>query len=162
MLPLLASAQKQTAKVGSKVSQVQVRDSNDKPIKLPYFGQKHILIFYPDPDNYKQNQHFTDYLEEHQIESDNIYSFGVTNMKDAPLYPNSIIRSVIRSKEKKTRAKIYTDPDYILRDAWGLGDCNNQFVIIFVTSDCEIAFLKKGKMTDADIKKFFEVIDKYK
>ena len=162
MIPTLANAQRQTAAVGKKVRQVEVRDSNDRSVKLPYFGKKHILIFYPDPDHAGQNSHFTDYLEEHQIDSDNIYAFGVANMKDAPLLPNAVIRTAIRSKERKTGATIYTDPAYLLRDAWGLGDVNNLFTIIFVTKDCEIAFLKKGKMTDSDIKEFYRVIEQYR
>lgn len=155
-------AQQQTARVGTKVRQVEVRDSNNDPVPLPFFGQKHLLIFYPDPDRASQNQEFTDYLEENQINSNNIYSFGIVNLKDAPMMPNSIVRSVIRKKERKTGATIYTDPDYLLRDAWGLGDVNNLFTIIFVTKQGEIAFLKKGEMSKDDIDKFFEVIDRYK
>lgn len=162
LLPILAKGQVQTAHVGSKVCQAEVRDSNNEPVKLPCFGEKHILIFYPDPDKSSQNNEFTDYLEEHQINSDNIYSFGVVNLKDAPLFPNGLVRAIIRSKEKKTGATIYTDPDHLLRDAWGLGDVNNLFTIIFVTRDGEIAFLKKGEMSKGDIDEFFAVIDKYR
>lgn len=162
LLPVVSSAQKQTAKVGAKVKQVEVRDSDNKPIKLPCFGEKHLLIFYPDPDHANQNKEFTDYLEDNHIVSDSIYSFGIVNLKDAPLFPNPLVRSIIRMKEKKNDVKIYTDPDYILRDAWGLGDVNNKFVIIFITKDKEIAFLKIGKMTEKDIKTFFSVIEKYR
>lgn len=152
----------QMLKIGDKVSQATVRDSNNEPVKLPYFGEKHLLIFYPDPDKASQNQAFTDYLEEHQIDSDNIYSFGVVNLKDAPLIPNALIRSIIRGKEKKTGATIYTDPAYLLRDAWNMGEINNLFVIVFVTKDGEVEFYKKGEMCESDIKEFFEVIDKYR
>lgn len=161
-LPGISYAQEQTAKVGTKVSQTSVRDSNNDPVELPYFGEKHLLIFYPDPDHASQNQEFTDYLEENQIDSDNIYGFGVVNLKDAPLYPNSLVRSIIRKKERKTGATIYTDPDHLLRDAWGLGEVNNLFTILFVTREGEIAFLKKGELTEQDQKEFFEVIEKYR
>lgn len=145
-----------------KVSQVTIRDSYNEPMKIPKLGEKHLLIFYPDPDHGTQNSHFTDYLEEHQINSTNIYSFGVINLKDAPLYPNSLVRSIVRKKCKKTGADIFFDVDHSLRDGWGLGDVNDKFTIIFVTKDREIVFLKRGYMTESDIKKFNAVIDKYR
>lgn len=157
-----ASAQVQTAHEGSVVSQVSVRDSNNEPVPLPYFGEKHLLIFYPDPDKASQNQEFTDYLEEHNIKSDNIYSFGVANLADAPIFPNSLMRSIIRKKERKTGATIYTDPSHILRDAWGLGNVNNLFTIIFVTKDGHIAYLRKGELSEQDKADFFAVIEKYR
>lgn len=69
-----------------------------------------------DPDKANQNKEFRENLEKNQIESDNIYSFGVVNLKDAPLLPNAIVRAMIRKKVKQTGAAIYTDPDYMLRD----------------------------------------------
>lgn len=158
MLPLAAWAQNNSV----KVPQVQIRDSNNKPVNIPKLGEKHLLVFYPDPDHASQNQEFTDYLEEHQINSNNIYAFGVVNLKDAPLIPNGIIRMVIHNKVKKTGAAIFTDPESKLRDGWKLGDVNDKFTIIFVTKEREIAFLKKGKMSQADIDEFNGVIEKYR
>lgn len=152
----------QTAVIGRKVHQVSIRDSHDNPVPLPGFGEKNLLIFYPDPDHGSQNQKFTDYLEKHPINSENILSYGIVNLKDAPLIPNAIVRSVIRNKVKKTGAAIYTDPDHLLRDAWELGDVNDLFTIIFVTQQGKIAFLHKGEMSDNDIKEFYRVIDKYR
>lgn len=155
-------AQEQTAKIGSKVTQVEVRNSRDEPAKIPCLGEKHVLIFYPDPDHANQNKKFIAQLEENHIISDNIFSLGIVNLKDAPMYPNGIIRSAIRKKEKKNNTEIYTDPDHILRDAWGLGDVNNLFTIIFVNSDQEIVFLKKGELSKADQEEFYRVIEAHK
>ncbi len=157
LLPLLAYSQ-----VGTKVGQVEIRDASDNPVNIPMLGEKALLIFYVDPDKANQNAKFTDYLEEHQIESDNIYSFGIVNLKDAPMLPNAIIRSMLRKKERKTGATIYTDPNHILRDGWNLGDVNDKFCIIIVSPGQEIVFLKKGVMTEEDIKRFYEVIDTYR
>lgn len=162
LFSLNLSAQQQTAKVGSKVTHVEVRNSKNEPAKIPYLGEKHVLIFYPDPDHGNQNKKFTDYLEENNIVSDNIFSQGIVNLKDAPMYPNGLVRSVIRKKEKKHNIEILTDPDHLLRDAWGLGDVNNLFTIIFVTSDMEIVYLKKGELSKEDQDEFFEIIEKYK
>ena len=162
VIPTTMMAQKQTATVGSKVKQIAIRDSNDQSIPLPGFGEKHLLIFYPDPDHASQNKSFTDYLEEHPINSDNIMAYGIVNLKDAPMMPNSIVRAIIRNKVKKTGANIYTDPEHLLRDGWGLGDVNNLFTILFVTKEGEIAFLHKGEMSKKDIEEFFRVINQYK
>lgn len=159
---LASSTSAQSAAQKFRVPQVEIRNAANEPVSIPKLGEKHLLIFYADPDHASQNQAFTDYLEEHQINSDKIYSFGVVNLKDAPLIPNVVIRKVISNKVDKTGAAIYTDPDHKLRDGWKLGDVNNKFTIIFVTKDREIVFLKKGEMSKADITEFYKVIDRYR
>lgn len=147
-----------------KVSQVTIRDSYNDEMQIPMLGEKHLLIFYPDPDSYSQNKHFTDFMEEEEnhVKSDKIFAFGIVNLKDAPLFPDYLVRLISRQKIKKTGANIYFDPDNSLPKAWGLGDLNNTFTIIFITKDREIAFFRDGVMSDDDIKRFFEVIKKYK
>jgi|GEM_PF-140621 len=115
-----------------KVSAVKIYDASNEPAEMPYFGKKHLLIFYVDPDHANQNKEFRENLEKNQIDSPNIYGFGIVNLKDAPMLPNSIVRAMIRKKVKQTGAAIYTDPDRILSKAWDLGDCNDQFVLLFV------------------------------
>lgn len=157
IVPLMAQGQ-----LNKKVGQVQIRDANDKPIPLPGLGEKTLLIFYVDPDKGSQNSKFTDYLEEHQIDSPNILSYGIVNLKDAPLLPNSIVRSIVRKKVAKTGAAIYTDPDHSLRDGWGLGNVNDYSVTIIVNKDQEIVFFFKGAMGQPEIDQFNKVIDQYK
>ena len=154
VFPAFLSAQ--TATVGSKVGPVKICDPNNEPVDLPYLGKKNLLIFYVDPDKANQNKEFRENLEKNQIESDHIYSFGVVNLKDAPLLPNAIVRAMIRKKVKQTGAAIYTDPEYMLRDAWKL------FVMIFVNKDKEIEFLSKGELSQKQIDDFYKVINKYK
>lgn len=157
-----AFAQKNSANVGKKVGPVEIRDASDKPMMLPKLGEKNLLIFYTDPDHAGQNTEFREYLEKHQINSSNIFAFGVVNLKDAPLVPNSVARSMIRKKAEETKSNIYTDPDHLLRDAWNLGDCNNKFMIIFVNKNKVIEFCRWGDFNEADKKAFWEVINKYK
>lgn len=76
--PAFLSAQ--TATVGSKVGPVKICDPSNEPVELPYLGKKNLLIFYVDPDKANQNKEFRENLEKNQIESDNIYSFGVVNL----------------------------------------------------------------------------------
>ena len=67
--------------------------------KLPSWGEKHILIFYVDPDRHKEA--FTYELEENRrASSPKIESFGVLNLKDTKL-PKGIIRSMARKRTAK-------------------------------------------------------------
>ena len=50
----------------------------------------------------------------------------------------------------------------ILSTAWALGDCNNQFVLMIVSKEGELVFLRKGELSDADKEAFYETIEKYK
>lgn len=147
--------------VGARLKQIEIRDMENKPAKIPCFGEKHLLIFYVDPDHPSQNKEFTDYLEKNQIKSDKIYSFGVVNLKDAPLLPNALVRSMVRKKMKSTGATIYSDPDHLLSDGWGLGDVNNQFCILFITKDGVLKFIGKGELTEAEQKKLMAIIKEY-
>ena len=157
-----ATAFAQKAKVGSTVGQVQIRDNKNEPMAIPELGKKVLLIFYIDPDHGNQNKEFRENLEKNQIDSPNIFSFGIINLKDAPMLPNGIVRSMIRSKAKQTGAQIYTDPDYSLRDAWHLGDVNDKFTMIIVDKDCKIVYLSKGELSKDQIDEFYRVINKYK
>lgn len=148
--------------LGTTVGPVEIRDANDEPVMLPDLGKKHLLIFYVDPDHANQNKEFQEKLEQNQINSPNIYAFGVINLKDAPMLPNSIVRMMIRKKAKQTNTTIYTDPERILAKAWNLGDVGDKFVVIFVTKDKEIAFYKAGRLSDQEQKQFYAVIDKYR
>lgn len=155
-------AQTQTAAIGTKVKQTKVCDPSNNPVELPYFGQKNLMIFYVDPDHANQNSEFVAELEENQVKSDKIYGFGIVNLKDAPLLPNSIVRMMVRKKVKKTGAAIYTDPDHMLRDAWGLGDVNDQFVLLLIAKDGTIEFMSKGELSKSQIEEFYRVVDKLK
>ena len=133
----LTASAVQAQELPRKVQNVEVLDLDGKPVKLPYFGEKNLMIFYVDPDRHKQNEDFTIELEQnHRAESDNIHGFGVMNLKDAQ--------------------------NRILSTAWALGDCNNQFVLMIVSKEGELVFLRKGELSDADKEAFYETIEKYK
>lgn len=86
-----------------KVSNVEVLDLSENPVKLPYFGKKHLMIFYVDPDRHSQNHDFTVELENtHRASSDEIYGFGVLNLKDAPMIPNGMARSMAKNARRRT------------------------------------------------------------
>ena len=86
-----------------KVNNVEVLDLDGKPAKLPYWGEKNLMIFYVDPDRHKQNNDFTVELEEnHRAQGDNIYGFGVMNLKDAPMVPNGMARNMAKKRRAGT------------------------------------------------------------
>ncbi|MEG2612699.1 MAG: hypothetical protein RR971_04335 [Alistipes sp.] len=146
-----------------KVSDVEVLDLNEKAVKLPHFGEQHLMIFYVDPDRHKQNNDFTVELEKnHRADSKNIYGFGIMNLKDAPMIPNGMARSMARKRTEKNGALVLADQNRALSTAWGLGDCNNQFVLLFVTKEGELVYMHKGVLSPADIQAFYRVLAKYK
>ena len=157
------SAQTEEAALPRKVSNVEVLDLEGKPVTLPYWGEKNLMIFYVDPDHHKQNEDFTVELEKnHRAESDKIHGFGVMNLKDAPMVPNSMARSMARKRTATNGATVLADQTHALSTAWNLGDCNSKFVLMFVTKEGELVFLRKGVLSDADKEAFYEVLENYK
>lgn len=145
-----------------KVENVVLKALDGSKTNLPSFGEKHLMIFYVDPDRHKQNEAFTYELEEnHRAESDEILGFGVLNLKDTML-PNGIVRSMARKRTEKNGALVLADEERALSTAWNLGDCNNKFTLIFVTKGGEIAFLRKGELTEQDKEEFYRVLDQYR
>lgn len=147
---------------GKTVPHVKIRDLQDKPIDLPYLGKAPILIFYVDPDHAGQNSKFIEYLEDHQIGGDQIQAYGIVNLNDAPLLPNGVVRSMMRAKQKKTGAAMYTDVDNSLSKAWGMGDVNNCFVMVFVNKNRKVEFFRWGDFTEKDKADFWKTVNKYK
>ena len=84
------------------------------------------------------------------------------NLKDAPMVPNGMARNMAKKRTEKNGALVLADQERVLSTAWGLGDCNNQFVLLFVTKEGELVFLRKGELSEQDKQAFYDVIDRYK
>lgn len=159
-----SAAYAQEPQLPLKVENVELEDLYGEKVSLPMWGEKNLLIFYIDPDKHKQNYQFTVDLEEnHAASGDNIYGFGIVNLKDSwyPV-PDSTIRSMARKRTEKNGATVITDPDRILAEKWGLGDCNNKFVLMIVSKEGELVYMKKGELSEADQAEFYEVVKKYR
>lgn len=151
-------------KIPHKVEDIVMIDLDGKEVSMPFYGKKHMLIFYVDPDKARQNEDFTYEIEyNHAAQGDNIEGFGIINLKDSwyPL-PNSIVRSIAKKRTEKNGALILTDPDRRLAKAWGLGDCNNKFVLMLVSRDGELVFCRKGEFTEQDKADFYDIVKKYR
>ena len=145
-----------------KVENIELKDLHNNPMKLPFFGEKNIIFFYIDPDRPKQNEEFTYEMERrHTATGPNIDGFGVLNLKDTML-PNAIIRSMARGRTEKNNAIVLADDNRNLARAWGLGDCNNCFVLIVVSKEGELIYCKKGELTPEEQDEFFEFIEAYR
>lgn len=145
-----------------KVENVEISDLEKNPTKLPHYGEKNLMIFYIDPDARKQNEAFTYELEEtHRSDSPEIYGFGIINAKDT-WYPNGAIRGIARKRTAKNGALVLLDDNRILPQAWGLGDCNDLFVLLFIDKEGKLVFMRKGELTEQDKQDFYKVIDRYK
>lgn len=150
------------AQVGEKVCPVTIYDAYNKPLQLPYLGEKHLLIFYVDPDHPSQNREFRNYFKKHPFTNENIESYGIINLKDAPLLANSLLRFMIRKEIVGTQAYVYNDPDRTVSRAWKLGDVNNKFVVMWINKECVIEFFKAGQLTDEEVQTVHDLIKKYK
>ena len=115
LLPLLGMSVAVSAQssLPRKVSDVTLLDLNGDPTQLPYWGEKNLMIFYIDPDHHKQNEDFTTDMEEnHRVEGENLFGFGVMNLKDAPMIPNGMAPN---------KAPQHPTPPYYLQRLYGPG-----------------------------------------
>ncbi len=151
---LLLAVAVQAQEPHRKVDNVTLKSLDGKETLLPDWGEKHLLIFYIDPDRHKQNEDFTYELEENgRAKSDRITAFGILN---------ATVRSMARKRTAKNGALVLADQERALQTAWGLGKCNNLFVLLFVTKEGEIVFERKGELTEADKEAFYKVLDQYR
>lgn len=145
-----------------KVRNVELQDLDTKKARLPWWGEKNLLIFYVDPEVPKQNHEFISYIEETgRVQGPNIEGFGIVNLKDA-VYPNSVVRKIADARTAKNKATILCDPDHWISSAWRLGDCNNCFVIMIVSKEGELVYVHKGEMDEAEQQRFIAIADKYR
>lgn len=150
------------AQVGEKVCPITIYDAYNKPLSLPFLGEKHLLIFYVDPDHPSQNREFRNYFKKHPFTNEYIDSYGIVNLKDAPLLANALLRFMIRKEIAGTQAYVYNDPDRTLSRAWKLGNVNNKFVVLWINKDCTIEFFKAGQLTEEEIAQVHALIEKYR
>ena len=81
---------------------------------------------------------------------------------DAPLIPNNMARMMARKRTESNGAIVLADESRTLSTAWGLGDCNNKFVLLLVSKEGELVFMRKGELSQADINEFYKVLENYK
>ena len=139
-----------------RVRNMEVQDLDGNKARLPWWGEKNLLIFYVDPEVPKQNHEFVSWIEENKrLAGPNIEGFGIVNLKDAA-YPNSLVRKIADARTAKNGATIVCDPDHWVSSAWRLGDCNNMFCILLVSKEGELVYVSKGEMSKEEQQRFLE------
>lgn len=155
----------QEVSVPRKVENLTINDISGKPTTLPKFGEKNLLIFYVDPDSYLKggsNKKLSDELEDNKrAQGPAIFGFGVMNFVDTKL-PKGMVRNMARKRSEKNGATILDDDKQLLKQKWGLGDCDGKFVIMIVSKDGELVYCAKNDLDEAGIENFYKVVDKYR
>ena len=148
-----------------KVENVTIKDLYGNPATLPCWGEKHLLIFYVDPDAYlamNKNNKFAEELEETgRAAGPEIYGFGIMNFPDTWL-PKNMLRKICRKRVEKNGATIIDDSEHIFKNQWDLGDCGNKFMIMLVSKEGELVYVLRNEVDEAGKEEFFRVIDQYK
>ena len=148
-----------------KVENVTIKDLYGNPTKLPYYGEKNLLIFYVDPDAYlamNKNNKFAEELEANcRAAGPEIYGFGIMNFPDTFL-PKEMLRKICRKRVEKNGATIIDDSDHTFKNAWGLGDCNGKFMLLIVSKEGELVYVLKEEITEAGKEEFYRIVDKYR
>ena len=162
---VVSAVEAQVLETPRKVENLTINDINGNPTTLPEFGQKNLLIFYVDPDSYLKggaNKKLSDELEENgRAAGAAIRGFGVMNFPDTGL-PKNMVRNMARKRAAKNGATILDDDQQLLKKAWGLGDCNNKFVLMVVSKEGELVYCAKDDLDEAGIEAFYQFIDKYR
>lgn len=143
--------------VGTRISNVTLRDARDKPAAIPDLGKKVLTIFYADPDVKGQNERFGELLERANFDRAQHRRVGVVNMKDT-WKPSFLIRKMIRSKVKTFKSTVLMDPAHQLKQAWKLGKTNGAVVVLVIGSDRKVKFVKRGAMSSSERTSTLELI----
>lgn len=146
---------------GTVLNNVNIKDASDKDSKIPFFGEKVLIILYNDVDVSDQNDAFCTLVKKAKLGKAKLQAIGIANMKDAPWKPDSVIRYMARKKLKQYPGTVVlTDPEYILKKAWNLGKCNEKSVVIIIGLDKKVQYFKKGKMSQAEGEQALQIIKK--
>lgn len=148
------------ADVGQEVKDVQLADGlTGKATGFPGFGEKVLSVFYTDADVADMNDPLADALKDAKLDESKYAGIGVANLKDSKA-PNFIIRSVVKGKVEKYNSVILNDDDHLLRKAWGLGDCNNNSVVLIIGKDKKVHHVQRGEIRGKDIDTIVALVKK--
>lgn len=149
-------------KLPKKIQNVKALNLQDELVSIPNFGKKNLIIFYMDPDRFLQNDAFTKEFEaQDRGKGENLFSFGIVNKFDSSI-PMKWIRSNAIKRTANNGGTALIDKDGDVQKKWGLGDCNNMFVLLVVSKEGELVYCKKGELSRKDIDDFYKFIEPYK
>ncbi len=157
LLPFAVNAQTGEA-VGKTMSSLMISDPTNQPKKIPFVGEKVLLIQYTDPDVKDINDKLSDAVKAKKFDEKLYQGIGIANCKDTWI-PNMGIRMKARQKEKQYAGSvIMLDEARVLPAALGLGNCNDMGVLIVVGKDKIVRYVKKITSEDESREAIPEVI----
>lgn len=142
---------------GETISAPALKDAQDRPASIPFFGQKTLTIFYTDPDVKDQNDPLADFLVDQKLPQDKYSGLGVANLADT-WKPNDLVRIFVREKIKKYNKTILTDTNHTLKNSWNLGDCNEKSVVIILDKNKKVLFVHKGQVPSSRFNEILKII----
>lgn len=132
--------------VGDVLSNATIKNTSGGDEGIPFLGQKVLVIQYNDVDVKDITDPVSNALKAKNYSQAKYLGIGVANCKDAPLKPDRFITSAAAKKQQAfPNSRIMLDYNRILQGAWGLGNCNEQGVIIVVGKDSKVKFFAKVK-----------------
>jgi predicted transcriptional regulator len=153
-------------KVGDKAPDFKLEDALTGTVyslSSPEFAGKVLYIVYASTSAADDNDHVSDALQDNKdiqrLKSEKKYSgLGIANQKDSGV-PNFLIKSIAKSKQKKTRAIILLDPDFTIGKIWGVP--HKIATSILLDEDHVVRYIYSGKTPAENIPKIIELIKEY-
>ena len=143
---------------GQKVEALTLLDPNDQITKLPYVGEKVLMIVYTDPDVKDVNDPLSNSIKAKKFDTSVYSAIGIANCEETWI-PNAAIRMKAKQKAEQFEGSvILLDEDKIVEKAWQLGDCNEKGVVIIIGKDKKIKYIKKIQTEEESRKITSEVI----
>jgi predicted transcriptional regulator len=149
-------------KVGDKAPSFSLTDSFGKVYTLNSddFKGRVVSVLYSAPSKKNLNSHVENaLLKDEGLDRENNYKgFSIANLK-ASMYPNFIIRDMLKNKKEKTGALILLDYDYTIINLWGLKNKSSDIVVLDKDGICR--YIYKGKLPPEEVTKLIDVIKQY-
>ena len=153
-------------KVGDKLPNFTLKaglDDKEYSLSSPEFTGRAVYIVYASMSSADDNDHVSDALKANKdldrLKKENKYvGLGIGNEKDSPV-PNFLIKSISKSKQKKTGAIILMDPDFTFGNLTGAP--HKIATSILVDKDRVIRYIYSGKTPMENIPKLIDLIKKY-
>lgn len=127
------------------IQNIKLTDLNNSEIQMPGFGKKTLFVIYLDPDVEGITDELTEAVNKKNYSSNKLAAFGVVNCKNTWIPDKAIITKARIMQKRYSKSEILLDKNFVLKNGWNLGDCNNLAVIVIVGQDGKIKFLQKIK-----------------
>ena len=153
-------------KVGDKIGDFKLSaalDDKEYSLSSPEFAGRVVYIVYASSSSADDNDHVTEAIKANKdidrLKSENKYvGLGIGNEKDSPV-PNFLIKSISKSKQKKTGAIILLDPDFTIGNL--LGAPHKIATSILVDKERIVRYIYSGKTPMGNIPQLVDLIKKY-